>query len=138
MSHRRSLVLILFLILTLLVALTLIYRTTVFFGKATTLNQSPIALENSYLFASPLQAKADGKEQIRITAFILDGRGLGIPNQTVTLVLPPTVTVLSPLSTTDDTGKITFDLSTPVGSKIEVQAKIGINTLPQKVRIIFY
>lgn len=136
--NKSLLILIIFLILALLASLTLIFRTTIFVGKATTLNQSSVALDNSYLFASPLQAKADGKEQIRITAFILDGRGLGIPDQTVTLLLPQTVTVLSPLSTTDDTGKMTFDLSSPVASKIEVQAKIGTGTLPQKVRIVFY
>jgi hypothetical protein len=137
-ANNKSLILIVFLILTLLASLVLIFRTTSFFGKATTTNTASVALENSYLFASPLQAKADGKEQIRITVFILDGRGLGISGQTVTLLTPQTITIQAPLSTTDDTGKITFDLSSPVVSKIDVQAKIGSNILPQKVHIIFY
>ena len=135
---NKSLILIVFLILALLASLTLIFRTTVFLGKATTTDQASVALENSYLFASPLQAKADGKEQIRITVFLLDGRGLGVANQSVTLSVPQTVTVQTPLSTTDDTGRITFDLSSPVASQINVQAKTGDNTLPQKVRIVFY
>ena len=138
MDQKKYLVIIIFLILVLSATLTLIFRTVVFSGKAVTVNQSPVALDNSYLFASPLQAKADGKEQIRITAFILDGRGLGIPGQTVTLSLPQTVTVLSPLPATDDTGKIIFDLSSPAAAKIDVQAKVGAGTLPQKVKIVFY
>lgn len=138
MANNKSLILIVFLILALLASLTLIFRTTIFLGKATTGNHSSVVLENSYLFASPLQAKADGKEQIRITVFLLDGRGLGVPGQPVTLLVPQTVTINTPLSTTDDTGKIIFDLSSPVASQIDIQAKIGTNTLPQKVKIIFY
>lgn len=138
MANNKSLILIVFLLLALLASLTLIFRTTIFLGKATTGNQSSVALENSYLFASPLQAKADGKEQIRITVFLLDSRGLGVPSQPVTLLVPQTVTVFTPLPTTDDTGKIIFDLSSPVASKIDIQAKIGSNLLPQKVLIVFY
>jgi hypothetical protein len=137
-AKNKSIVLIFFLILVLIATLTLIFRLTVFYGKATTVNQSPVVLENSYLFASPLQAKADGQEQIRITVFLLDGRGLGVAGQPVTLRLPSTVTVNNPNSTTDDTGKITFDLASPVPAQISVQAQTNGLLLPQKVRIVFY
>ena len=135
---KKTIVLIFFLILVLIATLFLISRLTIFYGKATTVNQSPVALENSYIFASPLQAKADGQEQIRITVFLLDGRGLGVPNQTVTLSVPQTINILNSNPATDDTGKITFDLSSPAATQINVQAQTGGKTLPQKVRIVFY
>lgn len=138
MAKNKSIVLIFFLILVLLATLTLIFRITIFYGKATSVNQSPIVLENSYLFASPLQAKADGQEQIRITVFLLDGRGLGVAGQPVSLQIPPAVTISNSLAVTDDTGKITFDLSSPVASQINIQAKTSSLLLPQKVRIVFY
>lgn len=138
MAKNKSIVLIFFLILVLLATLTLIFRVTIFYGKATSVNQSPVVLENSYLFASPLQAKADGKEQIRITVFLLDGRGLGVVGQPVTLQVPQTITVNAPVTTTDDTGKITFDLSSPAVSQINVQALTNNHLLPQKVHIVFY
>lgn len=138
MAKNKSIVLIFFLILVLIATLTLIFRITIFYGKATTVNQSPVALENSYLFASPLQAKADSQEQIRITVFLLDGRGLGVANQPVTLQVPQTITVNAPLDVTDDTGKIIFDLSSPVAAQTIIQAQTNQKVLPQKVKIVFY
>ena len=138
MNQNKSTVIIVFLILALIASLFLVFRTTVFLGRATTINSSPIAYENSYLFASPLQAKADGKEKIRITVFILDGRGLGIPNQNVTLDLPSTISFSPTQPTTDDTGKAIFDLSSAAISKHEIKANTNGKSLPQKVRIVFY
>lgn len=138
MAKNKSIVLIFFLILVLIATLTLIFRLTIFYGKAANVNESPVVLENSYLFASPLQAKADGQEQIRITVFLLDGRGLGVAGQPVTLQLPQTITVSSPASVTDDSGKIIFDLSSPVPAQFNVQAQTNQKTLPQKVKIVFY
>jgi hypothetical protein len=137
-SRNLSTVIIAFLILALIASLFLVFRTTVFFGRAATLNSSPIVLENSYLFASPLQAKADGKEMVRITIFLLDGRGLGVANKNVTLNLPSTVTTTPTQPTTDDTGKAIFDLSSTTAGKLEVQAQAEGKPLPQKVRVVFY
>jgi hypothetical protein len=119
-------------------SLVLIYRTTVFFGKATTVNTAPIALENSYLFASPLQAKADNLEMIRVTVFLLDGRGLGVANQTVTLIVPTAVNIKDINAISDDTGKAVFDLSTSVPNQYSISAKVGSKELPQKARVRFY
>lgn len=138
MSNKKSLFLLIFLLLTLFSSLGLALKITIFSGKATGSNVSPITLENSYLFASPLQAKADSKEQIRITVFLLDGRGLGVANQLVTLNLPSTISINPTQPTTDDTGKAVFDLSSPTTQKIEVSAVSSGKTLPQKVKITFY
>ena len=115
----------------------LVTKTTTISKRAHT-SSSTVALENSYLFASPLQAKADGLEQIRLTVFLLDGRGLGVPNQSVKLNLPTSVRITKSQEITDQTGKAVFDLISPTPQTFNVSASVGTSTLPQKVKITFY
>ena len=138
MTNKKTLLLILFLALALLGSLVLVFRTAIFTGSAISTTTSSIALENSYIFASPLQAKADTKELIRVTVFILDGRGLGISNQPVTLNRPNSISIQEIQATTDDLGKAVFDLSSPTTGKYEISASSNGNTLPQRVRVVFY
>ncbi|MBI2465306.1 Ig-like domain-containing protein [Candidatus Shapirobacteria bacterium] len=133
----RPIIIIIFLLLTLLASLVLVFRTTIFLGRATG-SSSSVAYGNSYLFSSPLQAKADGKEQIRVTVYLLDGRGLGVPNQTVGLSSSPKVTITSIQTTTDDTGKAVFDLSSSSPIKTIVSASNNQQIIPQTVKIVFY
>lgn len=141
-SPRLLITIIVFLLLSLLASTFLVFRTTVFFGKATSVNSSAatVNLQNSYLFASPLQAKADDKQLIRITAFILDSRGLGVANRTISLKTTPLANVaITPVSpTTDDTGKAVFDIAADIASKYTVQALVDGSPLPQTVSILFY
>jgi len=134
----RYLFIIGFLSLTLIAALFLVVRTTTTYQRASGSSVTSSILENSYLFASPIQAKADGKEMIRLTVFLLDGRGLGVANQTVTLDLPSSVTIQNQQEITDQSGKAIFDISSTTNQTINVTAKTGSSTLPQKVKIIFY
>lgn len=138
MSRNLSTIITVFLFFALLASLFLIYRTTVFFGKATTVNTAPVTLDNSYLFASPLQAKADNAEMIRITVFLLDGRGLGVANIPVKLTVPSIIKTKDINATTDDSGKAIFDLSSPLAGSYPISAKVGDKDLPQKVKIMFY
>ena len=128
--------------LSLIASLVLVARTTVFHGRA---SSSTYVLENSYLFASPLQAKAGDKntpadhhEQIRLTVFLLDGRGLGVANQTVTLQLPQNITITNQQEITDSTGKALFDITSSLAQSFYVTASVGGAKLPQKVRVVFY
>lgn len=138
MPSTRYLFIIGFLSLTLIAALFLVVRTTTTYQRASGSSVTSSILENSYLFASPIQAKADGKEMIRLTVFLLDGRGLGVANQTVTLDLPSSVTIQNQQEITDQSGKAIFDISSTTNQTINVTAKTGSSTLPQKVKIIFY
>ena len=138
MKPNKYLVIIGFLSLALIASLFLVARTTSIYNRAATTNQNPIVLENSYLFASPLQAKADGQEQIRLTVFLLDGRGLGVPNQTVKLNLPSTITITNQQNVSDEAGKTTFDIVSTSPQKISVTATTNKIELPQKVKLIFY
>lgn len=129
---------IFFLILSLTASLFLVARTTNFFGKASTVNTSPITMENSYLFSSPLQAKADSQELIRITVFLLDSRGLGVPNQTVELLTPANITIKDVQAVSDESGKAVFDLSSAIPGQFTIGAQAASREIPQKVKIVFF
>lgn len=138
MKINKQLLIIIILSLALIASVFIVVRTTSFYNRANTSNQSSVILENSYIFASPLQAKADGQEQIRLTVFLLDGRGLGVPNQNVVLDIPQTIITNNSQDITDETGKAVFDLSSPTVQRIIVTAKTNNIPLPQKVKINFY
>ena len=122
----------------LIVSVFLVVKTTTLYKKAAVGNQASVALENSYLFASPLQAKADNQEKIRLTAFILDGRGIGVPNQTVNISTSSKISIIEIQKTTDDTGKATFDLSSNITGRFDITVKTKSGTIPQQVKVVFY
>ncbi len=136
--NKKYLLIIIFLLITLIASVFLVLKTTVFTKKATTGNQSTVVLENSYLFVSPLQAKADNKEKIRLTVFILDGRGLGVSNQIIDLSTPAQISITEVQKITDDSGKAVFDLSSNIPGQFNVSAQTKNGTVPQQVRVVFY
>jgi hypothetical protein len=138
-NNKKYLLIIVFLIIALIASLFVALRATVFTNKAATTNQSSaVALENSYLFVSPLQAKADGQEKIRITVFVLDGRGLGVSGQKIKLSVSPKIIVSEVQNTTDSSGKAIFDLSSTFANKYDVSATTQTGTIPQQVKVAFY
>lgn len=138
MKSTKYIFIIIFLFLALIASLYLVARTTIFQKRATTSTSASIVLENSYLFASPLQAKADNKEMIRLTVFLLDGRGLGVANQTVSLNLPSNITISNQQEITDQVGKAVFDITSTSAQTFYVTASVSNSKLPQKVRVVFY
>lgn len=135
---KRSLFLIFFLLLALGATLYLIYQTTSTSSKAAGSSGSTTDyVNNSYLFASPLQAKANSQEQIRVTVFILDSRGLGVPNLLVNLNKPSGLTTVTAQDTTDNMGRATFDLTSASPGKFPVTAQINGKPLPQTVSLSF-
>ena len=101
-------------------------------------NSSFISSENSYTFASPIRAAADGKSIIRITVFILDSQGLGIPNQLITLSVNGPVTVGLTAPTSDALGRTLFDLTSATAGSYTVSAAVGGTSLIQKATVSFY
>lgn len=134
----KSLISIIILLVGLTLGIILVSRTVIFSPKATSSNQNAINIQNSYLFASPLTAKADGNEKIRLTVFLLDNRGIGVPNKKIDLSLPANVHTIDTQSTTDDTGKAIFDAYSTTTGSFEISAQVGNVRLPQKVKITFY
>ncbi len=131
-----------FLILFLLVSLgaTTYYATRVvtYTSKASYTSRD-VSAENSYVFASPVTARADGVESIRVTIFILNQQGLGAPGLTVSLTSNKPNLKITPISpTTDETGKAYFEITSldPVASIIV--ASLESQELNQKITLSFY
>ena len=128
---RSQLIIIIILCLALITSLILIAR--LFLRRS----QNRI-LENSYLFVSPLQAKADGKEKIRLTVFLLDGKGLGISNQKIDLDFPSQLTVANIQPITNNSGQAVFDLSSKTAGNFNISATTKSGTIPQPIKAVFY
>ena len=137
-NNNKSLIIVGFLLICVIISIILIPRTLVIFSKASSSSSSTAVLENSYLFASPVQAKADGQEKIRVSVFILDGRGLGVSNRTVTLNLPQTIINDHIQPITDDSGKAIFDISSVTQGTFSFTASTSNQELPQKLKVVFY
>lgn len=135
---NRKLITIIFLILVLLAAVFLALRPVILFNRAYSPASSSKSLENSYLFASPIQAKADSRQLIRITVFLLNSQGLGIPNAPVSLKTDPALNLIPVQPQTDQYGKAVFDISSSAKGKFSVSASTAGQNLPQTVSILFY
>lgn len=96
-----------------------------------------VSLENSYLFASPLLASANGQEKIRVTAFLLDDQGLGVEGKKVSLGQNQNLMVEPVQPATDSVGKAVFDLSTSFAAEYLVEVQVDGETFPQKVKVTF-
>lgn len=96
-----------------------------------------VVIENSYIFASPLTATADGVNRIRITVFILDGTGSGIPDKTVTVTGADNLVVYSVQAVTDTIGRALFDVATGTTGTYVIGAVIDGAAIPQKITITF-
>ena len=133
----KKLLFIILLLLGLITAVLLITQTTIFNSRAGSPSSHLPVKENSYLFASPIQAQADGQEKIRVTVFLLDSQGLGVSRQEVTLKVPPLVQIETLQSTTDDLGRATFNLFSTSLGKFEISASTPNFSLSQKINLLF-
>lgn len=134
----KQILLIILLILGLLTTLLLITQTTIFKSQASNTDTQLPVKENSYIFASPIQAKADGKEKVRITVFLLNSLGLGVGKQSVTLKVPAPIEIETIQSVTDDLGKASFNLSSTAPGKFEISASTPTLILTQKINLLFF
>lgn len=130
-------ILVIFL-LTLGVLVYYIRFATTIAPKADTFNTvNAVSISNSYIFASPVRAKASG-DLIRVTVFLLDDEGRGIFDKKVSLrALDGVLDIKDMQSLTDETGKAIFDVaSTTIGTYL-VEASTTEILLPQKLKLIF-
>ena len=125
-------------IITVLIAFFLARQRVSFFSSARTpSSQVMISKENSYIFASPISAFADGISIIRVTVFMLSNQGLGVSGQTVKLKTSAPLTVNQVKSATDDYGRAIFDVTANTPGTYTLSAETGDLTLSQKVSISF-
>lgn len=106
-------------------------------GRAS-ISQASFSIDNSYVFVTPLRAKADGKDKVRITVFVLNNQGIGVSNKKITLNNTG-VSLITPLqSTTDSLGKAIFDVASVNQGEYFIEVGVEGALLPQKAHITFY
>ena len=120
-------------------AVILAQRRTSYYSSAATGNTSKnYSRQNSYMFASPIQASADGVSSIRITVFLLDSQGLGVEGEVVDVQPQKGVLTTAKIAPITDTfGRAYFDVTSTNAGSYTILAEAGGVTLPQKVGISF-
>lgn len=122
----------------LLSAMLATYRTS-FLGRAQS-TSLPISFSrnNSYLFASPVAALADGDSIIRITVFLLDTSGLGIEGARIVLQSDKSLYIKEIQPITDSFGRAIFDVTSKTAGDYKINAQVEGVSLPQTVSISFH
>lgn len=117
------------------------FRTSISPSASSYNSTNLVSLSNSYVFASPVRAKASG-DLVRVTVFLLDDEGNGIFDRKVGLrllneELLASTQIKDVQSLTDETGKAVFDVSASVTGTYNLEAFTDSETLPQKLKIVF-
>jgi len=134
-SRFLVVLLIIFLLFGLGYSVYLVSRQTRVKSRAATTGN--VELNNSYLFASPLRAKAGTGEKIRVTVFILDSEGRGVGGKRVTLGINESLAVEPVQPITDDLGRAVFDLSSVSRNLYLIEASVDGAIIPQRVNVTF-
>jgi len=129
-------IIIVILIVIILLLLYLVRKRVTITGQAYG-TQSKVEMANSYLFASPLKAKAGSSERIRITVFLLDSQGKGVFGKTVILGENDEVRTVPVQTVTDSIGKAMFDVSSSKAGYFLLEASVDGKIIPQRVGITF-
>ena len=98
---------------------------------------SEVQLANSYIFASPLKAVANGTDKIRVTVFVLDSQGKGVFGKSVVLSQEKPLKISPVQPATDELGRAIFDVASSSTGIFFLEAKIDGKILPQRVGLTF-
>lgn len=114
-----------------------LYEAKFFIGRAS-VSQASFSVDNSYVFMTPLRAKANNEERIRITVFVLNNQGLGVLGKSVNLGQDSNLTIEGIQPQTDNFGKAVFDVSSSRPGEYFLEVKVEQTILPQKAHLSFY
>lgn len=136
---RKSVVFLgtLFIIVIILSFSFWLYEARIFTGRAAP-PKADFSPENSYVFVSPLQAKADGQELIRVTIFILNNQGLGLPGKQVDLKNSQQLKVQTIKGNSDEYGRAVFDVSSADSGEFYISIEVENRELNQRAHLSFY
>ncbi len=135
MKRFFAILMFLFLLTGLVLTVLLIREQTQLPGRA--ISPGTLSLENSYLFASPLVAKAGGEEKITISAFVLSDQGLGISGQRVSLYSSPFLEATTIQEITDSRGLAVFEISSKDLGRFNIWATVPAGMINQTVSVTF-
>ena len=106
-------------------------------SNTSVVSSQSISYDNSYLFGSPLKAAASF-EKVRVTAYILDGQGMGVSGKKVVLGNDNNGLQIFPISDiTDDLGRAVFDVSANQAGLYLIEASVDGKSLGQRVTLSF-
>ncbi len=106
-------------------------------GRASVTNYA-FSIDNSYLFVTPLRAKANNQEKIRITVFILNNQGLGVMGRKVFTGMDPSLNIETIQGLTDSYGKTFFDISASKNGEYYLEITVDDTKLREKAHLSFY
>lgn len=114
-----------------------LYEAKYFIGRAS-VSQASFSVNNSYIFLTPLRAKANNQERIRLTIFVLNNQGLGVLGKTVNVGQDQNLTIEGIQPRTDSYGKAIFDVLSNKTGEYYLQVRVEDTVLPQKAHLSFY
>lgn len=102
--------------------------------------ESVFSVDNSYVFVTPLRAKATGDERIRVTVFVLNSQGLGVLGRQIEPARKPNIPLNIEMiqGRTDTLGKAVFDVTSNKAGEYYLEVKVDSVILPQRIRLSFY
>lgn len=113
-----------------------LYEVKFMTGRAN-VSQSSFSIDNSYIFNTPSQARANGQEKIRLTVFILNNQGLGVMGKKIFVGTDISLNIETIQGLTDNYGKAYFDISATKAGEYFLEIKADDTALNQKAHLIF-
>ena len=108
-----------------------------FFTSRADISQASFSIDNSYIFSTPSQARANGQEKIRLTVFILNNQGLGVLGKKIFIGTDPSLNIEAIQGLTDNYGKAYFDISSSKAREYFLEIKADDTALKSKAHIVF-
>jgi len=109
-----------------------------FFSSRASTTKGSFSIDNSYIFVTPLKGKANSQERIRVTVFILNDQGLGVPGKTVVIAQDPGIVLDSNQGVTDSLGKVIFDIAGKQAGEYYLEIAVDETKLTQKAHLSYY
>ncbi|MDO8609252.1 MAG: Ig-like domain-containing protein [bacterium] len=133
---------IFFLVVTFLVLIAFssffwLYEVKFKVGRAS-ISAYAFSIDNSYTFITPLRARANGQEKVRISVFILNNQGLGVQGKKVFVGMNTDLNVETIQGLTDSFGKAYFDVSALKPGEYFNEITVDGTPLKQKAHLSFY
>ena len=108
-----------------------------FFTSRADISQATFSIDNSYIFSTPSQARANGQEKIRLTVFILNNQGLGVLGKKIFIGTDPSLNIEAIQGLTDNYGKAYFDISSSKAGEYFLEIKADDTALKSKAHLVF-
>jgi len=113
-----------------------LYEVRFFSGRAS-VSQASFSIDNSYIFTTPLTAKAGGEEKIRLTVILLNNQGLGVAGKQVFVSPDSALNIQTIQGLSDNFGKAYFDISSDKAGEYYLEIKADDKALNQKAHLSF-